>query len=151
MKKLIRYALVLFGAVTLSSQLAFAQTGPDDIVKKFFTEFSKDGIEKALDNLYATSTWITKAGSSTQTLKLKMQEQLSKDAMGEYNSYELIARKDLGESYMIASYMVKYDRQPIRFTFQFYKPKDKWTMYSFEYDGNLSGEMEESIKVNYLH
>lgn len=63
---------------------------------------------------------------------------------------ELIAKKQLGESHIITSYRVRYDRQPIRFTFHLYKPKDKWMIYSFEYDGSLSGELEESIKLNYL-
>jgi hypothetical protein len=150
MKQILSSSLLLVVTIALSSQYVIAQAGPDDIVKRFFTEYSKDGAEKALNNLYSTNSWISKAGSSTQTLKLKMEEQLSKDEMGEYNGYELIARKELGGSYVIASYMAKFERQPIRFTFQFYKPKDKWGIYSFEYDGNVGAEMEESIKLVYL-
>ncbi|WP_209405780.1 hypothetical protein [Pseudozobellia sp. WGM2] len=48
------------------------------------------------------------------------------------------------------SYLVKFDRQPIRFTFQFYKPYNQWRTHRFKYDGNVDEEIEESAKVYYL-
>jgi len=67
--------------------------------------------------------------------------------VGEYYGYELITEKSVGKSFKLVSYMVKYDRQPMRFTFVFYKPKDKWQVQNFQYDDNLDVELEESGKV----
>jgi hypothetical protein len=45
------------------------------------------------------------------------------------------------------TYIVKYDREPLRFTFFFYKPKDVWRVSNFSYDENISDELEEAAKV----
>ena len=67
--------------------------------------------------------------------------------VGDYYGYEKSTDKSVGESYKLISYMIKYDRQPVRFTFVFYKPKDKWQVQNFQYDDNLDEELEESGKV----
>ena len=51
---------------------------------------------------------------------------------------------------ILKSYLVKYDRQPIRFTFQFYKPNKEWRIHSFKYDGNIDDEIEEAAKLYYF-
>lgn len=140
--------LAIILALACSSFIATGQTS-DDLVKKFFTDYVNSGSDIALDNLYRSNPWITKAGVSLESLKVKMRE-LTKDFVGDYNGYEFIASKQLGESFIITTYLIKYDRQPLRFTFQFYKPKDKWTVYAFQYDANIDDEMEEAMKVNYL-
>lgn len=43
--------------------------------------------------------------------------------------------------------LVKYDRQPLRFSFTFYKAKDVWQLYNFEYIDRLIEELDESSKV----
>ena len=85
-------------------------------------------------------------------MKLKNQmEGLTEDFIGKYYGFELIAEKKITDSYILLSYLVKYDRQPLRFTFQYYKPNDEWRLYSFEYDGNLDAELEESAKIYFLN
>ncbi len=70
--------------------------------------------------------------------------------VGDYYGYEKITEKSLGESLKLVSYIIKYDRQPIRFTFLFYKPKDVWKIQNFKFDDNLDAEIEESAKINNL-
>ena len=47
--------------------------------------------------------------------------------------------------------MVKYDRQPMRFTFKLYKPNDKWILFSFKIDVDLDDELEQAAKLYYLN
>ncbi|TXF87697.1 hypothetical protein FUA23_17965 [Neolewinella aurantiaca] len=128
---------------------ATAQTEPELLVEKFFATYEESGSAAALDELYATSKWINKATDAVLQLKNKM-EGLNEDYVGKYYGYELIVEKKISDSFVLLSYMVKFDRQPIRYTFQFYKPDDKWVTYSFQYDGNLSTELEEAAKIYFL-
>lgn len=51
---------------------------------------------------------------------------------------------------MLQSYLLRYDRQLIRFTFQFYKPDKEWMLYSLSFDVTLDDEVEEAAKMFYL-
>ena len=70
--------------------------------------------------------------------------------MGDYQGEEFIYKGGIGESFSTYIYLVKYDRQPIRFTFEFYRPKEKWILYSFKFDDNFDEDFEEAIKSEYL-
>lgn len=43
--------------------------------------------------------------------------------------------------------MIKYDRQPVRFQFIFYKPSDKWQLQDFRYDDDLDTELIEAANA----
>jgi len=126
-----------------------AQSTPEDLSNLFFKTFEEKGSTDALDELYSTNTWINKAPDAVLNLKNQM-EGLHEDYIGKYYGYEFITEKKISESFVLRSYLVKYDRQPLRFTFQFYKPNDIWKAYSFQYDGNLSSELEESANIIFI-
>ena len=73
------------------------------------------------------------------------------DYVGKYYGYELITKKQFSESFILYSYMVKYNRQPMRFIFKFYKPNDKWTLFEFTIDSDLDDEIEQAAKLYYLN
>jgi hypothetical protein len=140
----------LIVAFVMLSTMGFSQNDPGEIVKKFFAEFEEQGASTALDNLYSTNEWMSRATDAITNLKSQL-EGLNEDYVGKYYGYELIVERKLAESYLLLSYLVKYDRQPIRFTFQFYKPDKEWLIYSFQFDGDLDTEIEESAKLYYLN
>ncbi len=78
---------------------------------------------------------------------LKTQLANMQSLIGEYYGYEAITKKTAGSSFELYSFMVKYDRQPLRFTFEFYKPKDKWIVFGFSYDEDIDDEVEEAAKA----
>lgn len=131
------------------SPIILAQSTPKDIAANFFVKYESDGASAAIDQLYKTNKWMERATDAITKLKNQL-EGLKEDYVGEYYGYELIGTKKLAESYMLMSYLVKFNRQPIRFTFQFYKPNDKWVIYSFKFDANIDDEIEESSKLYYL-
>jgi hypothetical protein len=129
--------------------IGFGQNTPEEIVSNFFTKYQKDGASKALDNLYSNNKWMNRSTDAITKLKQQLGT-LNEDYVGKYYGYELIVEKQLSDSFIFMSYLVKFDRQPIRFTFQFYKPENEWRTHSFKYDGNIEAEIEESAKVYYL-
>ncbi len=135
--------LILVFFITLVS---FSQTQPKDKAELFFKEFKENGSSVALDNLYNSNKWISRSGDALIQLKSQM-EALNEDYVGKYYGEELMFQKKLTDSYVLLSYLVKYDRQPLRFTFHFYKPDDKWVIYSFKFDASIGEEIEESAKL----
>lgn len=131
------------------SLISFGQNTPKEIVSKFFTEYEKKETSKALDNLYANNNWMKRSTDAITNLKQQLNS-LNEDYVGKYYGYELIVEKKLSDSFVLMSYLVKFDRQPIRFTFQFYKPDNEWRTHSFKYDGSIEDEIEESAKVYHL-
>ena len=128
----------------------FSQNTPTKIIDEFFERYEKEGITIALDSLYATNKWVTNSPGLVIQLKSKIKMALgNEDFIGEMHGYEPISVKTLGSSFKLYSYLVKYDRQPIRFTFKFYKPQDDWILYTFKYDFNIPEEIEEAAKLYY--
>jgi hypothetical protein len=142
--------LIFIAFIILTSLPAFAQENPKEFVTKFFNEYKNEGAAIAIENLYSTNIWMERQADGIVKIKNQL-EGLTEDYVGKYYGYELIIEKQLSESFIQLSYLVKFDRQPIRFTFQFYKPNDKWTMHSFKFDGDVGLEIEEAAKLYYLN
>lgn len=130
----------------ISKQGLLAQTSPDDHVFQFFKTFKTKGSATAIDDLYKPNPWINNTGDSVKKLKNQLAG-LTEDFVGKYYGYEVITDRMVGKSLLLKSYMVRFDRQPIRFQFIFYKPDNKWIIYSFQYDGSLSSELEEATQL----
>lgn len=135
---------LIFLLATFHSSLS--QATPEQLTATFFKTFEKEGSSVALDQLYATNPWMSRSTDGITKLKSQV-EDLNEDFVGKYHGYEKITKKALGSSYMLLSYMVKYDRQPIRFIFHYYKPKDHWVLYSFKFDASIDDELEEAAKI----
>ncbi len=141
---MLKFNLIIL--ILLISWVSFAQNTPKEIAEKFFDDYVENGASVALDNLYFTNKWINRSADAVANLKSKM-EGLNLEFVGEYYGHELISEKQLGQSYALLAYLAKFDRQPIRYVFQFYKPKDRWVVYSFKYDSSIDDEIEESAKI----
>lgn len=148
MKNIFFKAYIIIGLL-LFSFVSFGQNKPEEIVSKFFSEYKNEGATKALNNLYSNNKWMNRATDAITKLKQQL-ESLNEDYVGKYYGYELIVEKKLSDSFILMSYLVKFDRQPIRFTFQFYKPENEWRTHSFKFDGSIDEEIVESAKVYYL-
>jgi len=142
MRKIVAFLFIL---TTVS---ALGQSEPEDLIKKFFKEYEEEGAFVALDNLYSNNKWMSTNQEAVDNLKTQLND--INNVVGEYYGYEPITKKTMGKSFVLYSYLVKYDRQPIRFTFEFYKPNDKWMTFYFAFDENLDEELEESAKIQFL-
>ena len=142
MKKLL---IVLM--ISISGNL-FAQLSPQDLIDTFFVTYEKDAGE-AVKELYATNKWTERIKDDIDKI-VGTVNGFTESYMGKYYGYEIITKKIFAESFELYSYMVKYDRQPIRFIFKFYKPNDKWVLYSYALDDNLDTEIQEAAKLYYL-
>jgi hypothetical protein len=70
------------------------------------------------------------------------------DVVGNYYGQELISTKQVRGRLKVYSYLLKYDRQPVRFIFKFYKAHDKWMLYGFKFDDDMDAELERAARLD---
>ncbi len=138
--------LLLITLLSTASTAIFSQSVPEELIKTFFKEYSKN-TSKAIDDIYATNPWSAKFKEGIEELKKEIIT-YTPDYVGKLYGHELIIKKQVTENFILYSYMVRYDRQPMRFTFEFYKPNDKWFLYSFNIDSDLDEELEQAAKLS---
>lgn len=125
----------------LITNTSFAQITPKGVADKFFKEYQSLGVNPSIDNLYATNKWMELSADAVAGLKTQLQA-LTPDFVGKFYGYELVKEKKIGESYLFLTYVGKYDRQPIRFDFEFYKPNTTWQIHSFSFDDKFGEDLK---------
>lgn len=153
MKKLFLSPCLILFFITRS----FAQTSTPTVQEQPKTpvEFSKRFFEIYSAKPFDAIDYIFSGEKTTKQLKeditaIKKNLKATINLVGDFDGYELITEKSIGNSFKLMSYMVKYDRQPIRFIFIYYKPKDAWKVYTFQFNTNLDDELGEAARVDRL-
>jgi hypothetical protein len=136
---------------------ALAQVGPgpdeapgsdlsyDELVERFFATLAEEGgAEKALDDLYATTPY----AESLQEALTGMKEQFGKfpTVMGALHGHERVTAKEITDRFAHVWELAYFDRQPLSFYFTFYRPKDRWQIYSMDYSGDLPALVKEMAR-----
>jgi hypothetical protein len=141
-----RILLTLFLALVILP--GFGQRTPEEIIRSFFATYVSGEEVKALDDLYRLSPWIS--SKSDNVAHLKSQVVAMKELVGKFYGYEEIAQLYLTDHLVQFDYLVLYDRQPVRFRFQFYRADKEWITFGFSFDDSLDDELEEAIKGKYF-
>ena len=148
MKKQFLLILILLISFTSINTLK-AQSISKEIIDQFFLIYEQEP-QKAVDYIFSTNKWISEESQEgIDNVKDKLENFLG--LVGEYYGYDLITKKNVGENYELWSYIIKYDRQPLRFTFVLYRPKDKWQLQNFQFDDNLGDELKDAGKIYNLN
>jgi hypothetical protein len=120
------------------------------MIKNFFYTFQEKGTNDALNDIFNTNQWLMQA-SNSQIDTIKNSFNTTLQQLGNYCGYEIVSVKNVGTSLVIYACLAKFERQPLRLTFTFYKANDNWALYNFSYDSNLQNELEELSKFSYLN
>ncbi|MEO6851354.1 MAG: hypothetical protein ABI203_01545 [Mucilaginibacter sp.] len=150
MKKLLLSfcTLLLLASVCVAQSTAAQPQGtPADISKKFFEIYSTKPMD-AIDFIFSGEKNSKDLKESITSIKKNLNATINID--GGYNGYELITEKNVGSTLKLMSYMAKYDKQPVRFVFIYYKPKDVWKVYTFEFNTNMDDELNVAAGVDRL-
>ena len=139
---LLYFSFIQLGLISILASVSYAQSNPEDIINKFFDLYKNKGSDMAVDYVFSTNKWMDK--NQDVVIEMKMRLKKAINIIGNYYGYELITKKSLGQSYLLYSYVVKYERQPIQFTFILYKPDKSWQIQNLRFDDNLTEELEEA-------
>src|SRR4051812_20203799 len=122
MKKL----LLIVCSILLFIGTVKAQDTPSDISKKFFEIYTSKPND-AIDYIFSGMKLNKQVSDDITAIKKNLKVTI--DQGGQYYGYELITEKNVSNTLKLMSYMAKYDKQPVRFIFIYYKPNDKWKIY----------------------
>jgi hypothetical protein len=147
MKTLTIRTTILCLLFALVSYRSSAQSTIKEITDKFFALYATDPV-KAVDYAFSTNKWFAKKQDGVDNVKTKIKDEVG--LLGEYYGYEQISEKTAGQSSTMVSFIVKYDREPLRFIFLFYKPRDTWRVSNFSYDENIDKDLEDASKFYFL-
>jgi len=120
----------------------------DNYSKTFFSKYETEGADKALNYILSTNPLIN--NNDEQFAQLRKDLNASALLLGQYCGYALITKKKATSNFVYCSYLVRYNRQPLRFTFIYYKPKDKWVLHKFSFDNEVEKELENAGTVYFL-
>ncbi len=123
------------------------QQAPEAITKKFFDVYASKPMD-AIDLIFSDVKHDKQVSDDITAIKKNLKVTIDQD--GNFNGYELITEKGVGGTLKLLSYLVKYDRQPVRFTFIFYKAKDEWKIYTFQFNTNFDEELISAAGIDKL-
>lgn len=105
---------------------------PEEMVAIFFDLFRSRGPAQAVDYIFSNNPNIYERQDSVGALKEKVGK--LEEMLGKEHGQVLIQDRQFADTIRVISYLVKYDRQPLRFTFVFYKAENRWVTYQFNFD-----------------
>ncbi len=117
---------------------------PENILENFFKIYEKEGPRAAVDNIYSFGD------ESMQQSREYVRDTLANTAVplgGKLLGSELILKKEISPSLLAYTYLVKFNYAPLRLTFIFYKPKDKWMVQHFSFDANVISELYRATRL----
>lgn len=138
--------IIVLLTLTLLSTLSFGQQASSEALTRTFFEKYQQNTDEAFDFIFATNAWMASDDKEQVKRLLKTYTPL----MGDYLGYEKLAEQSLGDSLKMAVYLVKYERQPLRFIFKYYKNKAGWVLYNIKFDDNIDDELDKAMKRRYL-
>jgi hypothetical protein len=143
--------LLLFSVILRPSPASNqpADTPYREHINKFFDLILRHKAVEAVDFIYSTNTWMKL--KSDDIAKVKSGFGSLSDIVGEFTGYEPISEQYVGTRYIVSDYIAWYERQPLRFTFRHYKPRDVWIIDAFGYEGDLANWLQEKSKTKHLY
>lgn len=135
---------IIVVVLVLGSSNTFAGSYQDEI-DKFFSLYENGQKNEAVDSIYSTNPWVAAAKDQIQNVRNQL---LSIDKLvGQYHGKVKVDEHNIKERFTHITYLALYDRQPVRFEFEFYRPKEQWIIYSFSFDVEFMNEVQTAARA----
>lgn len=110
-------------------------------IEKFFAGVKAGKSAEALDQLFSGNRWTAKTDI---VQKLKTDVVGIEKMLGSFRTFEKLQEIKVGTRFVYVSYLVLYDRQPLRMEFKFFRPGDDWVILGFFLDDKLDEDVAKS-------
>jgi hypothetical protein len=108
-------------------------------IDEFFKLYQAGKVDEAVDSIYRTNKYVSSIPDQIQ--RVKTQLNALGGLVGDINNIGKIDTYSVGNDFVHVTYLATYDRQPVRYEFQFFKVKSGWRIYSFSFDDDLTKEI----------
>ena len=108
-------------------------------IDEFFKLYQSGKVDEAVDSIYRTNKYVSSIPDQIQ--RVKTQLNALGGLVGDINHIAKIDTYTVGDNLVHVTYLATYDRQPVRYEFQFFKVKSGWRIYSFSFDDDLTKEI----------
>jgi hypothetical protein len=143
MRKLALLMFITILSISVKAQSDSLNT-PERICDHFFMLFETD-TDNAVDFIFSTNKWFNTANMPQLTeIKGKIKKLYY---LGTFRGFEVSSKKILSPSLILITYMVKYDRQPIKIEFYFYKPELRWQIQTFRFEEDLKTDLQNATET----
>jgi hypothetical protein len=116
-------------------------------IETFFAKMADGDLEGAVDYIYSDNPWISNKMEDIENVKKQFVS--LPDLVGAYLNHARIVEEKLVGRYIYIQYFVSFQRQPVSFTFEFYKPDKEWMIFSFAFADDIDTWVEEKAKQKY--
>jgi hypothetical protein len=95
------------------------------------------GVDEAFEKL--ASYWVFgESEFDNFHLQTTKQMDLVEPRFGKAVGYQLVKEEMIGKTIMKCTYLQKFERHALRWTFLFYRPVDRWLLNTFEWDDEVA-------------
>jgi hypothetical protein len=116
-----------------STLFSICQSTPEEIVNSFFRFVQEEKYTEAINYLLSTNKNLENDSSLFNNLSNNLNN--APKRFGLYCGYDLIEKEETSPSYCTCAYFIKYEDNPIRVQFVFYKPREQWKVNSINIVG----------------
>ncbi|MBD1873608.1 hypothetical protein H6F75_08945 [Nodosilinea sp. FACHB-131] len=114
----------------------------------FFERIKQGKYSEALDYIYQDNPWIQNQRDQLQSIRTQVSS--LPELLGMYQGHEKLVEEDLAGRLVRVDYIVFFDRQPMRFEFQFYNSNGAWRIQNFSFQEDLSQWLEDKVRTKYF-
>jgi hypothetical protein len=123
--------------------------GYESEIDQFFKYLKKGDVENAVTSIYKTNKYVSSIPD--QVIAVKNQLNALPGLVGELNLLKKLDTYNVNDQFVHVTYLATYDRQPVRFEFQFFKVNSGWRIYSFSFDDNIDDDIEAIARKRALN
>ena len=137
--------LTTLALIAVPSIVVADQSEYTELVDDFFNAIAQGKSAEGVKKIYGTNPWMDRVQDQVANVQTGLSA--LPGTVGEYHSHELVTKKEIANRLVYLYYFVAFDRQPVRFEFQFYRADKKWMLYSFSFDDTLNDELSERGRI----
>jgi hypothetical protein len=135
---------IAVAAAALTGPAAAQTPGYQAEIDAFFQRFATGQRNEAVDKLYGKNPWIPLDGDGVRNVKSQLQG--IEEMVGAYTGAVEIGELSVADRLVHVTYLALFERQPLRFEFQYYRPRDEWMIFSFEFDADFDDDLQAEAR-----